>query len=56
MALFYGSDDDNLILRAGNDIKTCKSPIDGHNGKGESVDYIDINSDSSGFCESAVCN
>ena len=51
-----GSDADNLIFKAGNDIKTCKAPIDGHNGKGESVAFIDINADTSGFCECAVCN
>jgi galactose mutarotase-like enzyme len=51
-----GSNLDNFIYDAGNDFKTCKAPIDEHNGNGESVAFIDIDSDSSGICECAIYN
>lgn len=51
-----GSSLDNLIFSAGNDIKTCKAPVNEHDGNGESVAFIDVNPDSSGICECAVYN
>lgn len=51
-----GSNLDNLIFNAGNDIKTCKAPVEEHNGNGESVAFIDIDPDFSGICECAVYN
>ena len=51
-----GSNLDNFIFNGGSDFKTCKAPIEEHNGNGESVAFIDINSDTSGICECAVFN
>ena len=51
-----GSSADNLIFNVNNDFKTCKFPIDEHNGNGESVAYIDITPGPSGICECAVYN
>lgn len=51
-----GTNLDNFIFNAGSDFKTCKAPIEGHNGNGESVAFIDIDPDSSGMCECAVYN
>lgn len=51
-----GSNLDNHIFNAGNDIKTCKAPVKEHNGNGESVAFIDIDPDPSGICECAVYN
>jgi hypothetical protein len=51
-----GSNADNFIFKAGNDIKICKAPIVQHNGTGESVAFIDIESGPSGVCECAVWN
>ena len=51
-----GSSTDNFIFNANNDYKTCKAPIDEHNGNGESVAFIDIAPGPSGICECAVYN
>ncbi len=37
-------------------MKTCSAPIDEHNGKGESVAFIDINPNPSGICKCGLNN
>lgn len=51
-----GNKFDNLIFNAGSDFKTCRDPIEEHKGCGESVVFIDIDSDSSGTSECAILN
>ena len=40
----------NKIFKEGNDYKTCKAPLDEHQGAGEEVAVIDIEADKDGFC------
>ncbi len=51
-----GSDSDNLIFNSNNDFRTCKAPINEHNGSGESASFIDAEPDPSGICEYEVFN
>lgn len=40
----------DFIFQKGNDFKTCKAPTDEHCGAGESVAFIDLNTDENGRC------
>jgi len=51
-----GNSTDSMIFNPDNNYKTCKAPLDEHRGTGESVAFIDIDSDTSGISECAVFN
>lgn len=51
-----GSEDDNLVFRAGRDFKTCKPPLPEHNAGGESCVFVDAAAHPSGICECSVFN
>lgn len=46
----------NKIFKEGNDFKTCKAPLDEHQGMGEEVAFIDIEADKNGFCNAGLNN
>ncbi len=46
----------NKIFSEGNDFKTCPPPLDDHQGSGEEVAFIDLESDDDGFCNCGLEN
>ena len=46
----------NKIFSEGNDFKTCPPPLDDHQGSGEEVAFIDLQSDDDGFCNCGLEN
>ncbi len=46
----------NKLFREGNDFHICPAPLDEHNGSGEEVAFIDIESDDAGFCRCGLEN
>lgn len=51
-----GGELDNFIFNSNENFKICKDVIEEHNGKGESVSFIDINPNSSGLCVCGLNN
>lgn len=47
---------DSKIFKVGENFRTCRAPLDSHNAGGEDVAFIDMDSDSSGMCESGLFN
>lgn len=46
----------NRIFKEGTDFKTCKAPLDEHQGTGEEAAFIDIDADKEGFCNCGLNN
>lgn len=44
------------LFKEGNDFHTCPAPLDDHQGAGEEVAFIDIETDESGFCKCGLDN
>ena len=51
-----GGDKDEKIFREGNNFHKCPAPLKAHNGNGEEVAFIDINSDDDGVCTCGLHN
>ena len=51
-----GSDKEDKIFREGNNFHKCPAPLKAHNGNGEEVAFIDINSDDDGVCTCGLHN
>jgi len=53
---FSGDKNAAKIFREGNNFRKCPAPLPGHDGPGEEVAFIDIESDESGRCTAGLYN
>ena len=53
---FSGDKNSAKIFREGNNFRKCPSPLPSHDGTGEEVAFIDIDSDESGRCTAGLYN
>ena len=51
-----GSNKEDKIFREGNNFHKCPAPLKAHNGNGEEVAFIDINSNKDGVCTCGLHN
>jgi hypothetical protein len=47
---------DSRIFKEGENFRTCRAPMDAHNGGGEDVVFIDIDADAAGMCAGGLYN
>ena len=51
-----GSDDDNAIFNKDHDYRICQGPLESHRGGGEAAGFINVTTDSKGFCSVGIAN